>query len=256
MSPEPPELEIELELRRLGSSAFARYRPPPPPFSLDLEPHGITDPFPSLPHSFCSRERPEPPTPEAPPPRDLVLGELGCFGDHLHHHPNGDIPLSPTVPPARPLVPCSVAGELADLSTARLEMTGGAHLSSSPLPRPHPLGAALPPHSRASPWVADGGGVGCPLSLLWFPSPSLHPDLIFPLRAAARRRSGTSGRPATSSTPLFSVADSSPGTVTLAYDTSRWIVKINQLSCCELGTLSRVRNGLSRFVERIAYIYR
>ena len=63
-SPEPPELEIELELRRLGSSASARYRPSPPQLSLDLEPRGATDSFPPRFPLFCSRNRPEPLTPK------------------------------------------------------------------------------------------------------------------------------------------------------------------------------------------------
>ncbi|KAM3258599.1 hypothetical protein ACQJBY_050390 [Aegilops geniculata] len=59
--------------------------------------------------------------------------------------------------------------------------SGGARRGAAPLLSlaPFPLGLLCPSLSRASPWGADGGGVGCPLSLLWFPSPSLHPDLFF-----------------------------------------------------------------------------
>nr|XP_020147921.1 extensin-like [Aegilops tauschii subsp. strangulata] len=83
-SPEPPELEIELELRRFGSPEFA------------------------------TRKRPEPPPPEAPPLRDLIAGELGHPGDQLHLHPNGDTTLSPTAPWPDLVVPCIVADCAAD----------------------------------------------------------------------------------------------------------------------------------------------
>nr|XP_020189452.1 uncharacterized protein LOC109775096 [Aegilops tauschii subsp. strangulata] len=119
----PLELEIELELRRLGSSAFARYRPPPPPFSVDLEPPSTPDHFPFLPRFFCSRKRPDPSTPEAPPPRDLVAGEPGHPSDRNHLHPNGDSTLSLAVPSPDLAVPCIDAGELADpLSREPLEL--------------------------------------------------------------------------------------------------------------------------------------
>ena len=118
-SPEPPELEIELELRRLSSSASARCRPSPHQLSLDLKPRGATDSFPPIFPLFCSRNRPEPPTPEAPPPRDLVAGEAGHSGDRLHHHQNRDSPLSPTVVSASLPVPCAAAGELAVASGRR-----------------------------------------------------------------------------------------------------------------------------------------
>nr|XP_020169326.1 proteoglycan 4-like [Aegilops tauschii subsp. strangulata] len=110
LSREPPELE----LRRLGSSAFAWYRAPPPPFSLDLEPPSTPDHFPFLPRFFCSRKRPEPSTPEGPPPRDLLAGEPGHPGDRNHLHPNGDSTLSPAVPSPDLAVPCIDAGELVD----------------------------------------------------------------------------------------------------------------------------------------------
>nr|XP_040253807.1 proline-rich receptor-like protein kinase PERK2 [Aegilops tauschii subsp. strangulata] len=122
MKGEPLELEIELELPRLGSSAFARYRPPPPPFSLDLEPPSTPDHFPFLPRFFSRRKRPEPSTPEAPPPRDLVAGKPGHPGDRNHLHPNGDPMLSPAVPSPDLAVPY-IDGELADpLSQEPLEL--------------------------------------------------------------------------------------------------------------------------------------
>ena len=118
-SPEPPELEIELELRRFGSPEFVRYRPSPAPFPLDLEPLQLFDPFPLVSPLYSSRKRPEPPAPEAPLPRDLVAGEAGHPGDRLHHHQNRDSLLSPTVASAPLPVPCIAAGELAVASGRR-----------------------------------------------------------------------------------------------------------------------------------------
>ena len=117
--PDGPELEIELELRRLGSPLIRRYKPSPSLLSLNLAPQALTDRFPLVSPLCSCRKRPEPPTPEAPPPRDLVAGEPGCSGGYLHHHPNGDTSPSPMVPPAHLLVLCIAAGELVVASGRR-----------------------------------------------------------------------------------------------------------------------------------------
>ena len=106
-----PELEIKLKLRRFGSSAFAWYRSPLPRFLLDLEPPHHANHFPSLSHADCSWKHLEPPPPEAAPPRDLIAGEPGHSDDRLHHHPNGDITLTPSLPSVCLTMHGNVTGE-------------------------------------------------------------------------------------------------------------------------------------------------
>ena len=127
---EPPELEF----RRFGSPEFARYMPSLAPFPLDLEPLQLSDPFPLVSPLCSCRKRPEPSTPKAPPPRDLVTGEPGHPGDRFHLHPNGDTMLSPPLPLSKLAVPCIVAGELAALSDPGLTMT-----AVGPIRQPHVL---------------------------------------------------------------------------------------------------------------------
>ena len=143
-TPERPSARDRPELRRVGPPAISRYRPPLPLLPLVSEPPHLTDPFPSLSPSICSRKRPRPPSSDEPPPSHLVAGEPGLPAVPRYHHYNRNTPLSPSLASVDVAVAGIVAGELAAAVTEGLEMTGGPRLSS---PHLSPLLCAADPRA-------------------------------------------------------------------------------------------------------------
>ena len=100
------------------------------------------------------------PPPDASSPYLLVAGEVAHSSDCLHHPPMCGLMLNTSVPSACLAVPCIITAELADPSVVRLEMIGGAHLSSSLLSFPLSIASswALPvgfkPRQARAPWFA------------------------------------------------------------------------------------------------------
>lgn len=123
------ELEIELQIRRIGILVIPGYKVTPAIISFPMGPRQLLDAFPYLPCSFAAGFGPDDHPPQAPPLRDLVVGNSLHPCSSLLHQSNGSSSLDPFPSLAAIVVPSIIVGELATLFVPRLKMTGGGHLS-------------------------------------------------------------------------------------------------------------------------------